>query len=90
MSFNSEFIFLELIELFKVWNYLSRGFGDSCRGFDENSKLLQHEASNPPSTHATLVQNAKYFYVSQNDIGSPMPFNSEFKFLELIELCPKS
>jgi hypothetical protein len=59
-------------------------------GFDENSKLLQHEAPKPPSTHATLVQNAKYFYVSQNDIGSLMPFNSEFKFLELIELCPKS
>jgi hypothetical protein len=59
-------------------------------GSDENSKLLQHEAPNPPSTHATPVQIAKYFYVSQNDIVSLMRFNSEFKFLELIELCLES
>jgi hypothetical protein len=56
--------------------------------YDENSnKLLQHEAPKPLSTHTTPVQNAKYFYVSQNDIVSLMLFNSEFKFLELIELC---
>ena len=50
---------------------------------------LQHEAPKPLSTHATLVQNAKYFYISQKDIGSFMDFNSEFKFLKLIELCPE-
>jgi hypothetical protein len=36
-----------------------------------SAELADHELR----VHATVVQNVKYFYVSQTDVGSLMDFN---------------
>jgi hypothetical protein len=33
-----------------------------------------------------VIHNTRYFYIHQNDIGSLMGFDFEFKFLELVKL----